>query len=102
MLHHIPTVFNFYNNGIMRLLNFIDRQRPLDEAVNIITDGGIKYNKHNKNRRRKKKKKRSRKGSKNKSCQTSSNIRKKTKYRYMRAHKLDDVDGANLILLHFS
>ena len=44
-LHHLPTLFDFYDQRFiyLRFLNYIGRQRAGSELVNILCTGGIKY-----------------------------------------------------------
>lgn len=52
LMDNMNRLFDFYRNGIDRLLNFIGKQRTLYSVVNDIIDGGIKCNRNNKKRKR--------------------------------------------------
>jgi len=55
---HYSTLFNFYNihSAKPRMKNYISKQKALDEAVNILINGGRKYNKNNRNKNKRNKK----------------------------------------------
>ncbi|ORE07898.1 hypothetical protein BCV72DRAFT_204608 [Rhizopus microsporus var. microsporus] len=69
ILQHMDSLFNFYNFETTKLkwLNYIGSQEAIQESVNILLNGGKKYNK---SRRKNTKKNRKKKEKSSKTCGT--------------------------------
>ncbi|PHZ13402.1 uncharacterized protein RHIMIDRAFT_305406 [Rhizopus microsporus ATCC 52813] len=80
ILQHMDSLFNFYNFETTKLkwLNYIGSQEVIQESVNILLNGGKKYNK---SRRKNTKKNRKKKEKSSKTCGTHASYHTIRKYK---------------------